>query len=401
MNKLITYIAPIVVLVLGAGGYALLHWAKPAPEEKTEDPRPVSVFVEPVEQADVDLLVSTSGEVRASTVVDVVAQVAGRVVSVSPEFVEGGMVEPGIPLITIEDTDYRLALSQARVRVAEAERGVQQALADADVARKQLRDPENASPLALKEPHVAEAQARLIAARANLEQAHINLARTKIALPFKGRIMSKAVDVSQFVTPGTLLGRAFSTDRVEVRIPLSDSQLASLGLPIGYVVPEDQEIPVNISAEVAGREQHWRGRLIRLDAAIDPRTRMLYGIASVNSPYEDNVSQYGMPLAVGLFVKVEIVGRRVANAYVIPREGLRAGNKVFLVNAEGRLEIRDVSVTHSSPGEAVISDGVAEGDRVIVSSIRNPIEGMALQAMPYTFDESAIADRHRSRGSGG
>ncbi|MBD3647975.1 MAG: efflux RND transporter periplasmic adaptor subunit, partial [Pseudomonadales bacterium] len=230
MKRFITYVAPIVVLGLGVGGFATLHWAKPEPEKKTEDPRPVSVFVESVEQADVDLLVSTSGEVRASTVVDVVAQVAGRVVSVSPEFVEGGMVEPGEPLITIEDTDYRLALSRARMEVAAAERGVQQALADADVARKQLRDPANASPLALKEPHLAEARARLVAAKADLEQANINLARTRVSLPFKGRIMSKAVDIGQFVTPGTRLGKAFSTDRVEVRLPLSDSQLASLGL---------------------------------------------------------------------------------------------------------------------------------------------------------------------------
>lgn len=387
----------MAVLAVGAGIFALLHATKPEPEKKTETPRPLSVFVEDVERADMDLVVSTSGEVRAKVQVDVIAQVAGRIVSVSNEFVEGGVVEPGETLITIENTDYELARTQARVRVAEAEVGVQQALADADVARKQLRNAANVSDLALKRPQVAEAEARLEGARADLEQARINLSRTQISLPFSGRITSKMVDIGQFVSPGTRLARAFATDTVEVRIPLSDSQLASLGLPIGYVAPEGQGLKVNLTAEVAGREQHWIGQLVRLDASIDSETRMLYGIAQVKSPYHENVSQLGMPLAVGLFVNAEIVGRRIQNGYVIPREALRAGNKVYLVNANGRLEIRDVLVTHSSAEEAIIESGVEANERVIVSSIRNPIEGMALEAMRYTFDESAIADRHTPR----
>lgn len=399
VKKWIKYLAPIVVIGVGLGTFALLHIAKPEPEKKTEPPRALSVFVEEVEQADLDLLVSTSGEVRARTTVDLVAQVAGRVVRVSPEFVEGGVVEPGIPLITIEDTDYRLALTQARVRVAEAEKGVQQALADADVARKQLRDAASASPLALKEPQVAEAKARLVAANADLEQANLNLQRTRITLPFIGRVMSKAVDVGQYVSPGTKLGRAFATDKVEVRISVSNSQLASLGLPIGFVASEGEGLPVKLSAEVAGKEQFWRGKLVRLDASIDPRTRTLYGIVEVASPYGVNVSQHSMPLAVGLFVKAEVVGQRVFDARVIPREGLRAGNKVYLVNAEGRLEIREVAVLHTSAREAVISAGVEPGEQVIVSSIRNAIEGMALEATPDTPDPSAVADRLRRDGS--
>jgi RND family efflux transporter MFP subunit len=400
VNKIIKIAAPVLVLVAGGGIFALLHAAKPEPEKKTDPPRPMSVFVETVEQTDVDLIVETSGEVRPRTEVDLIAQVAGRITSVSSEFIEGGIVTPGEPLITIEDTDYKLALSQAEVRVAESKVALQQALATADVARKQLRDAANASDLALKRPQVAEAEARIIAAKADLEQANLNLARTRISLPFQGRVISKDVDIGQYVSPGTRLGRAFSTDMVEVRIPLTDSQLASLGLPIGYVA-QGEGLPVNLTARVAGREQHWVGNLVRLDATIDSETRLLYGMAQVRSPYNENVSNYGMPLAVGLFVNAEIVGRRVAGAYVIPREALRAGNKVYLVNEDGRLEIRDVTVTHSSDSEAIIATGISADEKVIVSSIRNPIEGMALEPMRYTFDKSAIADRRAPRSLGG
>jgi RND family efflux transporter MFP subunit len=401
VNRLIRFGAPVAVISAGIGIFALLHWSKPEPEKKEETPRPLTVFVDEVRRSDVSLMVSTGGEVRAKTGVDLTAQVAGRIISISPEFVEGGLVQPGQALVTIEDTDYQLALSQAEVRVAGAEVGLQQAHADADVARKQLRDASNASDLALRRPQVAEAEARLVAARADLQQAHLNLARTRISLPFTGRVTLKEVDVGQFVSPGTRLGYAFATDMVEVRLSLSDSQLASLGLPIGFIAAPGAGLPVTFSAVVAGRTQYWQGHLVRLDASIDPRTRMLFGIAQVESPYEDNVSQFGMPLAVGLFVNAEISGQRVQNANVIPREALRAGNKVYLVNGDGKLEIRDVTVIHSSTKQAVIADGVAVGEQVIVSSIRNPIEGMALEPMQYAFDESSIADRHRPRPAGG
>lgn len=401
MNKLTTFLAPLLVMALGAGVFATLHWAKPEPEKKEELPRPLSVFVEPVEQTNVALTVETSGEVRARTEVDIVAQVAGRVISVSSEFTEGGMVFPGLALITIEDTDYRFAMLQAEAVVAAAEVGLQQAQAAANVARKQLRNAANASDLALKKPQVAQANAAIKAAKADLSQTQANLARTKISLPFTGRVISTSVNVGQYVTTGTRLGRAFSTDVVEIRLPLNDSQLASLDLPIGYIAPADGGLEIDITATVAGREQSWHGRLTRLDASIERETRMLYGIAEILSPYDNNISQHGMPLAVGLYVNVKIQGREIKNAYVIPRNALRAGNQVYVINDKGRLEIRKVHVTHSSVRQAIIASGLSPAERVITSSIRNPIQGMALEALQQTYKETANSDYQDQLTAGG
>ena len=197
------------------------------------------------------------------------------------------------------------------------------------------------------------------------------------------------VDVGQYVTPGMPLGSAFATDVVEVRVPLTDAQLASLGLPIGYIA-EDGGVPVELSAIVAGRKQVWNGELKRLDASIEPTTRMIYGIAEVRDPYGSNASQLGMPLAVGLYVNAEIRGQEMVDVAVIPRDALRAGQQVYVVNDEGRLEVRDVQVAHSDRELAVISEGVAPGEQVVVSSIRNPIAGMVLQ--PLANGEHATAD---------
>ena len=125
-------------MAAGIGIYALLYAVKPEPDIKDEAPRALSVFVEPVTRSNIPLRVMTQGEVRARTQVDIVAQVAGRVVSVSEEFTEGGIVTPGVALVVIEATDYKFAVNQAEARVASSEVRVQQASADAKVARKQL-----------------------------------------------------------------------------------------------------------------------------------------------------------------------------------------------------------------------------------------------------------------------
>lgn len=368
------------MLGAGVGIFALLQANKPTPEKREQGPRPITVFVERVDTDRVTLDVVTQGEVRSRVAIDMVAEVSGRVVEVSREFLEGGAVEPGAVLIQIEDTDYQLALSQAEARVAEARVALDLALADADVARKQLRGTPNPSDLALKKPQVAEARAGLKAAEADLQQARVNLQRTSVSLPFTGRIAETYVDLGQYVTAGTPLGSAFATDKVEVRLPITYDQLSALGLPIGFVAEPGEGLPVTFSAEVAGRNQEWQGELVRLDASIDRATRTLYAVAEVEDPYGANRSSSGMPLAVGLYVTASIHGQVLENAVRIPRRALRAGDTVYVLGENNTLDIRAVSVTHSSPDYAVIDRGITAGEKLIISTIRNPIPGMALQA---------------------
>jgi RND family efflux transporter MFP subunit len=389
-KNMLRVMAPVIVLVAGVGVYLLLQVTAPQPVQSGDQARPISVYTSPVQLREVILDVETQGEVRARTELDLVAQVSGRVVAVSSEFTEGGVITPGESLLEIEDTDYRLALREAEARVAEARLGVEQALADADVARQQLRNETAASDLALKKPQVAQARAQLEAARANLAQARLNLDRTRISLPFKGRLTSTLVDKGQYLAAGAVVGHAFATDVVEVRLPLADAQLASLGLPIGFTAGPGEALPVTFSARVAGQPQHWEGRLTRLDAAIDPSSRTLYGLAEVLSPYEENVSDRGMPLAVGLFVEASIEGRRLPRARVIPAQALRAGNTVYLVSDEGTLEIRQVDVVHRSDERAIVTGGLEDGEQVVISAIRNPIQGMALVGIDS--DQTALAN---------
>lgn len=388
-KKLLRFTGPILVLGLGFGAFALLTATAPEPQTEEAAPRPVTVYTHRAERSDMRLEVQTQGEVRARTAIDLTAQVSGRVLAVSPEYVEGGRFSADTVLLEIEDTDYRLALREAEAAVAGAQLGVEQALADADVARRQLRGTENPSDLALKKPQIEDARARRAAAVAALEQAQLNLERTRLRLPFDGRVASIAVHVGEYVAAGSSLGRVFATDRVQIRLPLNNQQLAALGLPIGYAVGAGRGPAVALSADVAGQPQRWQGELLRIDAAVDSATRLIYATAEVEDPYGAGRSSAGMPIAVGLFVDAAISGREVTDAVRIPSKGLRPGDQLFVAAADGVLEIRDVQVAYSNADYAVISDGLRPGEEVVVSALRNPIAGMALA----TIDEQRLAAR--------
>lgn len=387
--KLLKLSGPALVLCVAAGVVVLLKLSAPEPQTDEAPPRAVTVYTHLAQSTDAVLTVQTQGEVRARTMINLTAQVSGRVISVSPEYVEGGRFDPSTVLLEIDDGDYRLALREAEAAVAAAELSVEQALADADVARKQLRDVPNASSLSLKKPQIAEAKARREAAQAALELAQLNLERTHVRLPFEGRVARTSVHIGEVISMGSTLAEVFSTDRVQVRLPLNNRQLSSLGLPIGYAAESDTAPLVNFTADVAGVTQHWTGRLARIDAAVDPSTRLIYATAEVEDPYGQGQSEEGMPLAVGLFVEAEIAGRRLENTVRIPSKGLRPGNQLFVVDSSGLLDIRTAEVAHATSTHAIISEGLRPGERLIVSALRNPISGMALS----TIDERQFAAR--------
>lgn len=372
---------PLLVLLGGIGIVVLLNATKPKPDVAVEAPRPIRVHTQAAVVATNQLTVHTTGDVRATLRSDLVAQVAGRIIQVSDEFVEGGRFLAGETLLTIEDTDYRAALNEAEARVAAAEVDLETAFADADVARQQLAGVDSPSALALKKPQVTRAQLALEAAESGLSLARTNLERTKIALPYTGRLRSTAVDLGEYVGPGKVLASAFGTDRVEVRLPLTDNQLGALGVPIGYRAQNGAGLAVDFTAEVAGERRLWTGRVERLDAAIDPQTRVIYATAVVERPYDLVEAPSAMPLAVGLFVEAAIAGRILTDTIAIPSDGLRAGDRVFILDVKGQLEIRNVEVIYSNTRETFLASGIASGEAVITSAIRNPIPGMALESI--------------------
>ena len=378
-NKYLKIAAPVVVLALGFGAVKLMSATKPAPEKKEEEHRLVSLLYSEAREEAVHLAVATQGEVRPHTEIDLTPQVAGRIVAIADSFAEGAGFGPGETLIQLDDADYRLAVARAEAGVAQAKVLLLQAKAAATIKRQQwnsINPNREPTPLQVNQPQVAEAEAKLRSAKAELADAKLNLARTKIKLPFRGRVISRNIGVGEYVTASTPLGRVFATDRVEVRLPLTDSQLLELDLPMGFVATDKNPGPQVILSARVGSEQHqWQGRIVRTQAAVDQQTRLIYAVAEVEDPYGTGASD-GIPLAVGLFVTAEAKGVQAHRALVLPREALRNADKVYVVDEDNRLDIRTVEVLSTSEHRVVVASGVADGERVVTSTIANAVDGM-------------------------
>ena len=383
MKKYLKVAAPLLVVVAGIFAVQALVATKPAPEKKDDTLRLVSLYVDDVKSEAVVLQVQTQGEVRPKTEIDLVPQVGGRVVYVADEFAEGAEFGPETILIKIDDTDYKFAEVRAEAQVAAANTILERELANAQIKRDEWKVKKNnraPTPFALNEPQVAEARAMILSAEAGLAEARLNLARTQIKVPFQGRVREKNVGLGQYVIPGAPLGRVFSTDTIEIRLPLTDTQLFELALPLGFVAKGDDAPVVTLMAKVGQREYTWQGRIVRSQAAVDQDTRLIYVYAEVDDPYGVSANS-SMPLAVGLFVTAEIDGAETQTAFTIPRDALRNDDQVYIINDEERLEIRTVDVLSTSEERVVIASGVEAGEQVVISTIPAAVDGMRVQAV--------------------
>lgn len=364
-----------LVLLFGGGlAYALLVGKPgPEPEEMPELALPLVdvVVVAPQDRA---LSVETQGTVRPLREINLVSQVGGRVESVSPRFAQGGFFATGELLVKVEAIDYEFVIARAESQLAAAKQRLAEEEGRALQAKREWRDlgSEQGNSLFLRKPQIEAAQAALKASEADLAAARLDLSRTSINGPFNGRIIEKYVDVGQFISAGTAVAKIYDTDVAQVRLPLTDRQVALLDLPLNYTNEEQHGAAgaaVQLRARFAGRQWQWQGRIVRTDASIDIDSRVVYAVAEVEKPFAREAGSERPPLSPGLFVNATISGRQIGGVSELPRSALRNDGTVMTIDAQQRARSRDVRVLQSSEG-LIWVQGLAAGERVIVREPR-------------------------------
>ena len=386
-------LVPLAILGVGVVGVVLLVATREVPE--TRKPPEVAPLVRVVEvrPQDWQYVVRSQGTVAPRTQSDLIAQVSGEVTWVSPDLVSGGFFAKGDPLVRIDRDDYEVGLQTARAVVARTQSEFDRAQTERERQRKleaegvasqaRIDDAENAY-------RVAEAS--LAEARARLTRAERDLARTELLAPFEGRVRSETVDVGQVATAGQRIATLYSVDWAEVRLPIPDRELRYVDVPLGARSRnedgrESLGPEVRLHTEFAGRAHSWRGRVVRTEGEIDPKSRMVNVVARVEDPYGRHDGSDRPPLAVGLFVEAEILGETVSGVFVLPRTALRPGDPmdpdapdaVHVIDAEERLHIRTVEVLRSEPERVVIGAGLAAGERVSISPLPGVVDGMSVR----------------------
>jgi RND family efflux transporter MFP subunit len=377
-------VLPALVLVAAGVLATVLVTARATVETRPPEALPPLVRVLAVEPEDIQLHVDAQGSVVPRTESELVPEVSGRVLWVSPALAAGGFFEAGDPLLRLDPADYQVALARAKAAAEGARSQAQLARRNAERSRELARDG-LASRVSLDD---AENAARVAAAteretEAALQQAERDLGRTEITAPYAGRVREENVDIGQFVERGRAVARIYAVDFAEVRLPVSDADVAFLDLALGYR-GETQEATgpeVVLRATFAGEKREWHGRIVRTEGEIDPRSRMVHAVARVEDPYGRGPDGDRPPLAVGLFVDAEILGRQVPSAVVLPRAALRGGNDVLVVDADDRLRRRPVEVVRIEHDGVVIGGGLRPGERVCVSPLETFVEGMKVRTV--------------------
>ena len=390
--KRILFLAlPVFVLVGSVGGFVAMGALKPAPEEKAEIIEALPVLTTVARSEPVSIKVKGQGEVKARSEVMLASEISGRVAYVSPKFLAGGQFERGETLVRLESREYELGIVQAEAAVAQAHTALLQEISEGQIASQGAEQLglDQVSDLTLRRPQRAQAEAQLASAQARLDDTRLQLSRTRIVAPFAGRVREKTVNIGAYVSPGARLGEIYASDVVDIAIALTDSDLANLGLGIGFSETPARKGPaVTLSATVAGEPHTWTGRITRTDSGFDPETRVLFAYVEVQDPYGKGADN-GTPLATGLFVDAEIDGRTLADSVVLPRTALRGKDRVYVAREDDTLEIRPVEVAFSERERLVLASGIAAGERVVTSPVRAASDGMKIK--PVDRLETAFA----------
>jgi RND family efflux transporter MFP subunit len=383
---------PLALLAAGALGVMLLLATRP--EVATRPPGSAAPLVRTVqvELADVQLSVRTHGTVAPRTESELIPEVAGSVVWVSPALVSGGFFEQGEPLLRIDPADYAAALERARATLLQRQSEFERARKDL-ARRKGLAAREYASAAQLDDSVTAAtvADAALRTARAELERAERDHARTEIRAPFAGRVREERVDVGQFVNRGGAIAKLYAIDYAEVRLPVPDDELAHLDLPLAAPGPAEAAGGplVVLRARFAGEEREWEGRVVRTEGEIDPRSRMVHVVARIDDPYARRAPDARAPLAVGLFVEAEILGRAAEQVAALPRAALRGRDQVFVVDSADKLRFRTVDVLRVGREQVLIRAGLEPGERVCLSPLESAVDGMQVRVAGAVAVEGA------------
>lgn len=427
------------VLPVGAAMLVLAHvvGAREPPQQTDPGERARSVRVMTVEPVSFVPTVIGYGNVEPVRTWNAVAEVPGRIAYVHPGLRVGSVLPQDTLVIQIAKADYELGVQEAEsnLRAARAaldeldvrrvnselslelerrsleikradltrqegllNRGVSsQSVFDAvqrDLLQQQVRVQEIENSLRLFPAQIQTQQSEIAVAEARLATARLELERTDIRMPFAGRIASMDVETTQFVGAGTVMASAGDISAAEIAAQVPQDQFArfvALAYPPDLRPGSDPGTALGAALDRLGWtatvaiassqiDMEWPAQIQRTSDMIDATSRAVGVIVTVDNPYADVRPGRRPPLVKGMFVRVTLEGTPQDGALVVPRTALH-DNRVFVADAENRLEVREVRVSALQGADALIADGLEFGERVVVSDLSPAIDGMLLETI--------------------
>lgn len=360
---------PCAILAGGWLGFLKLSEQIEKPPEPEGKKFQLRSRVEPLEVVDYPVVVKTHAVVQPHNLVTLSAQVSGKVSKISPSFEVGAYFSKGEVLVEIDPRDYETALSIAKSQLVAAQSELKLAKVVEDrklrlVESNAVSQGEVDAASATRE----QAEANVALAQTQVEQAELDLERTKVVAPFDGRVRASMVGLGQLAGSNSPLGEIFAIDYVEVRLPISGEQRKFLKLP---EFADDPKVDVEFRDSISPSDTVWRGKIVRTEGVLDEDSRDLFAIARVEDPFGRKSS--GPPLRISQPVIASIQGTVLRDVIALPRPAVRQLDNIVLVD-ESELTLLPMKI------EALWSDA----EKVVVPASAIP-KGMLLATTPMPF----------------
>ncbi len=380
-------IPALIILIALVIGRIIIKTTK-KPEKKRPEKTAYTVEIKPLKSGNQTVKLRATGTVSPAVEITLRARVAGEIIEVAPEFIDGGSFKQGELMLKIDPVDYQLALEQKKAALAEAEFQLKLEEGQRDIAAREWellgsgKESDAADrELALRVPHMKYRAAKLEAAKAELENAKLDLARTEIRAPFNAVVVERKTDLGTQATLQDTLAMLAGSDEFYVRASIPVDRLQWIKCD-----PE-QGSAVTITR---GNGDVRQGRAIRMESALEETGRMARVIIAVKNP-----TQGERPMLLNEYVRVEIEGPSIEKAYHIPRAALHDDRWVWLMTPKNTLEIREVKVGWRDATDVIVSSGLANGERLILTNLSTPIAGMKLRI------EGALEQKQKDGGKSG
>jgi len=371
---------------VGAAAMVGFSSMKKPPEEKPKVDNTPIVAVSDISVSPMTLAVNSHGMVTPKYETQLIAQVNGEIVELSDTFVRGGFVKKNQLLARIDPNDYQAALIDAQASMATARAALEKEVAQGKVAEREWKQITDTSPteLSLRKPQLAQELARVKAAQASVLRAERNLERTEIRAPYDAMIDSRNIGLGSFVSIGSKIGHVLATATAEIRLPVADNQLE-------FLANQGVNAKVELVGIYAGKETQWNAEIVRSEGVVDNKSRMGYLVAELNDPYQlkSNNDKSKTPLRFGSYVNAKIAGNDIAMASVVPRH-LVINGKVAILDSESKLHYVAIDIVRQQGSDVIVANGLADGDRLIISALDYPIDGMKLA---LASDETQLEEK--------
>ncbi|MFP4314106.1 MAG: efflux RND transporter periplasmic adaptor subunit [Alphaproteobacteria bacterium] len=389
-EKILGFIQFVLVFVFIAGSVMISFALKPQKEQvQSRDTQERTLIVETTTLAPQDyrIVFEATGNVGVRSEIGIVPQVSGRIVSVNDNFFAGGAFEADETLFQIDLRDFELEVERLEAEVARARTAfnLEQAESKAAIEEWESLNPgQKPPPLVARKPQMDEAWANLKAAKAQLANAQLDLERASYSYPFKGRVLSSALEQGQYVTAGQNYGSVFDLNSLEVRASLRDMELEWL------LDSEDPDITILI--EKNNQTRTYKGQLNRAAAALNELTRF----ATVSFGFADEM----VDILPGAFARISIQSREMKNIVVLPASAMQKEGIIWVLEEDGTLKRMVPEVIYAND-EAFIVRVFDEPKEVVTSRVSGAMDRMkAKRVSQQTPQSPALETLQSDQGNG-